>query len=368
MKLKKRRGIVLSLFATSCILPNLALAQVGIQMQGNWASPPEGSTSHRHIITRLKCPETLVENFSLHHGIEYSASNVSCTYWMGNSNNILSIYYYDAAETQQQEIATISRPILNEKSAGGHITQTTPSIILGGVASQAIRLEATRAGSNIYDSITLMDRDDFRLKIRQTYRDNSSAIDAAAAEFAAMQQEAVANRTACAAMPEAPRRAARLAKGMDVAIMGSLFANLTSSTTVSPETAAVTPCYITYARGGNDVLVLKYQSGSYTLSVEGSNDAPLISLLNARPLGDITRSDVAMILTSQQEGKTFVFRGYKTIPTLEQIMQDMVSALRGTLAPLAEVSQEEGRDQNKITIFAPNIEAEDRGQRNAPRQ
>ncbi|KAF0116644.1 MAG: hypothetical protein FD163_1831 [Hyphomonadaceae bacterium] len=371
MKANERHKVLVCIIAIVSGLPHLAWAQSGIRMRGNWAEPSENGAAHRHIITRLKCPESLVGNYALLHGHEYAANNVSCTYFVPNSANLLSVYYYPAADSQTNELNTIGRPILTEKSAGGEIVQTAPSVIFGNIASQAIRLEATQAGSNLYNAITLLDRDGFRLKIRQTYQDNATAIEAAAAEFAALQIEAVENRAACAAMLAAPNRRARLADGAVVALYGGVlsaasFEPLSANPTNAPRPNA---CTLVLTRGSSQNLVLRYRADDRYLSVEpeASNGTPLVEMLKTDMKGAERASGFSVMLIGVNGAGHHTYRGYITAPSFEQSIEDMTAALNGTLHPLGTTSKQSSGEVS-IAINSQEIEAEDKGLRNTPRQ
>ena len=367
----RRPRFIFLLTVAFCATPMCVHAQNAPRMNGNWVAAPSDVGTYHHALRRIRCPTSLVGGFHLDHGDEYpGAPDISCTYSIPNTANLLSIYYYPSGGTISEEISRISRPILEGKSNGAEIIQSETSIKYGNEIVRATRVEAAVNGTDIFNSITLLDRDNYRLKIRETYVANPEAIRNASNSFAEMQQEAIESQNTCATMPQLPERNARLAKAMETVVLGSVFHGLTPS--AAEDAGPTTPkfCYLGVLEGTDQNLVLKYSTGtqySFSIAPEASTNSPLVEVRKLEFPADNGRMEISAILVGAGTAQLEVYRGYKTHPSWMQLANDMTSVLSGTLPPIGAIGVSQNGEKT-ITINSQEIEKEDKGRRrNNPR-
>jgi hypothetical protein len=352
--------------AGALLFAGSASAQSASNFAAGWRQFDGSGGGYINAATLMRCPQTLGDGYNLFRADVYASStDVSCGYKLGDDSANISFYFYPAQGSIQDELASTSRPVLDRYGPRSAQRESQRDWILPSGTVKAVALEVVPAGEQ-GQSFALVDVAGRRLKARETWTGASGVSHGVADRFFALQAEALANAQTCAALPVwGGRRKARLSGDPMTAAMtgGFLLGAVATSATAVSDPNAPKPCIMgSLGRSdrGSTLLLSRTGNESVKIALDDQPDGNFIAGLTNISLGPALQlpGDSQYFLYSQEGRDVAVFRAYRTLPSWEQILADMVSVATNTLTPLVVAKPKVGETGSNITLNTGAIDDE----------
>jgi hypothetical protein len=356
--------------AAALLFAGSASAQSASNFAAGWRQFDGSGGGYINAATLMRCPQTLGDGYTLFRADVYAAStDVSCGYKLRDDSAYISFYFYPAQGSVEEEFTTTSRPVLDRYGPRDtqRASQRDWALPTGTIKANAV--EVTPRGQQ-GQSFAIVDVAGRRMKARETWMGKSNVSHRLADSFFALQTAALENAQACAAMPvwRATTRA-KISADPGAGVIAASIMLLASDIEVPPTSTVTTsgggtkPCIIGRF-GGDD------RGANLILTRTGMESA--IIALDTKPVGDFEAglttvlplgaqdelSDSRYALYGRSQGSTAIFRTYQTLPTWQQLIDDMGFVVTRTLTPLSVVSAKDANGKRSINIVPDAAEDE----------
>jgi hypothetical protein len=360
--------------AGSFMCAGAAFAQSANNFAAGWRQVDGSGGGYVNAATLMRCPASLDDGYTLFRADVFSSStDVSCGYKLRDDSAYISFYFYPAQGSVEEEFTTTSRPVLDRYGRRGNQRASQRDWALPTGAIKANALEVTPTGQ-LGQSFAIVDVAGRRMKARETWTGASAVSHRVADSFFALQTAALENAQACAALPAcgATTRAKISADPGTGVIAASLMLLATdievpATSTVSTTAGSTKPCIIGRF-GGDD------RGANLILTRTGMESA--IIALDTKPVGDFEAglttvlplgaqdelSDSRYVLYGRNRGSVAIFRTYQTLPSWQQLIDDMGFVATRTLTPLSVVSAK-GPDGKRNINIVPSAAEDEKAKR-----
>jgi hypothetical protein len=341
-----------------------AYAQDAPNFEPGWRKLEGAEAGYTNSATLINCPTSLGDGYTLFRADVYSSStDVSCGYRLGETESLISFYFYPAVGSVRDELNSTSKVILDRLAPGVTPSESERDWALPKGAVKAVVLEAT-ANGGLGQSFALVDIAGRRLKARETWEANPDVSHRVADRFFALQAQAIDNAQACASLPVwSARRKARVSGDPLMAAMTGILILGMVPTTPTPNQDSPKRCNIGSigsSDNGASLILSRIGDNGVQIALDNQPEGSFIAAITSISFepGAKLPGDSQHFLYGQEGRDVAVFRGYRNLPSWEQALTDMVSVATAKLMPLAMTKPKEGEDGAAMSLNADEIEAE----------